>query len=236
MKVKFIPQNVEYEIKPGETVMGLAHEKGIPIRSTCNGLPSCAECRVRVTDGDWNTNPPSRKELSLIGTGYYIDQRRLSCQLLCFGDITVDTTEQIEKEGEGPVTKKFLTKVHKSSVDESHSVGGVFIEQDGQLLQELKKDVREPSGSGEMSTALSEPQRRDRHHGGGRDGGRGRDGGGRHRDRGQGGGRGRDGGQRGGHDQMQAGAQGGQSQSPRQGGEGGNQGGRRGGRGRRRRR
>lgn len=248
MKVKFVPQNVEYEIKPGETVMGLAHEKGIPIRSTCNGLPSCAECRVRVTDGDWNTNPPSRKELSLIGTGYYIDQRRLSCQLLCFGDITVDTTEQIEKEGEGPVTKKFLTKVHKSSVDESHSVGGVFIEQDGQLLQELKKDVREPSGSGEMSTALSEPQRRERHHGGGRDGGRGRDrgqGGGRGRDGGQrgGGGRdgrghqgGRDGGQRGeggGRDQMHAGGQGDPSQSPR---EGGNQGGRRGGRGRRRRR
>ena len=88
MKVKFLPQDIEIEIKQGQTVMDLAHEKGIAIRSTCNGMPSCAECRVNVVDGDWNTNPPSRKELSLIGTGYYIDQRRLSCQLLCFGDIT----------------------------------------------------------------------------------------------------------------------------------------------------
>lgn len=143
MKVKFLPQNVEFEIQPGQTVMGLAHEKGIEIRSTCNGLPSCAECRCKVVDGEWNLNPPSRKELGLIGTGFYIDQRRLSCQMLCFGDVTVDLTEQVEKAAEGPVTKKFLTKVHKASASESHSVGGVLIEQDGALLQEVKKDVRE---------------------------------------------------------------------------------------------
>ena len=131
--------------------MDCAHKNGVAIRSTCNGMPSCAECRVRVTDGDYNCNPPSRKELSLIGTGYYIDQRRLSCQLLCFGDVTIDTTEQVEKVGEGPVTKKFLTKVHKSSAQESHSLGGVLIEQDGQLLSEIKKDVSDqvqPSGGG----------------------------------------------------------------------------------------
>lgn len=141
MKVKFVPQNVEFEIQPGQSVMGLAHEKGIPIRSTCNGLPSCAECRVKVVDGEWNLNPPSRKELGLIGTGHYIDQRRLSCQMLCFGDITVDTAEQLEKANEGPVTKKFLTKVHKASAQDSHSVGGVLIEQDEKLLQELKGEA-----------------------------------------------------------------------------------------------
>lgn len=141
MKVKFVPQDVEYEIKPGQTIMDLAHEKGIAIRSTCNGMPSCAECRVRVVDGEWNVNPPSRKELSLIGTGYYIDQRRLSCQILCFGDVTVDTTEQINKEAEGPVTKKFLSKVHKESAEKSHSLGGVMLEESSQLLQELQNDV-----------------------------------------------------------------------------------------------
>lgn len=155
MKVKFVPQDVEYEIKSGQTVMDLAHEKGLPVRSTCNGLPSCAECRVRVVDGDWNTNPPSRKELSLIGTGYYIDQRRLSCQMLCFGDVTVDLSEQIEKSSEGPVTKKFLTKVQKTSAEQSHSMGGVLIEQDNQLLEELKKDVKDQPAP-EQAAGLSE--------------------------------------------------------------------------------
>ncbi len=143
MKVKFVPSQIEIEVQSGQTVMDAAHKNGVAIRSTCNGMPSCAECRVRVIEGDWNCSPPSRKELSLIGTGYYIDQRRLSCQLLCFGDITVDTTEQLEKANEGPVTKKFLTKVHKSSAQESHSLGGVLIEQDEQLLQQLKNDVRD---------------------------------------------------------------------------------------------
>lgn len=180
MKVKFMPQNVELEIKPGQSVMGLAHENNIVIRSTCNGMPSCAECRVKVTDGDWNVNPPSRKELNLIGTGYYIDQRRLSCQMQCFGDITVDTTEQIEKSAEGPVTKKFLTKVHKSSAQESHSLGGVLIEQDGKLLHELKKDVSENVGPSAGSAGLQMRDDRPNRGGGGRDGGGGnRDRGGR---------------------------------------------------------
>ncbi|MGE4133893.1 MAG: 2Fe-2S iron-sulfur cluster-binding protein [Bdellovibrionales bacterium] len=174
MKVKFMPQDVEFEIKPGQSVMDLAHEKGIEIRSTCNGMPSCAECRVKVTDGEWNLNPPSRKELNLIGTGFYIDQRRLSCQMLCFGDVTVDTAEQIEKAAEGPVTKKFLSKVHKQSPQESHSLGGVLIEQDGALLQELKADVEAvESRGGDRSANDSgggggnrQHQSRDRGHGG----------------------------------------------------------------------
>lgn len=223
MKVKFMPQNVEYEIPQGQSVMNLAHEKGIPIRSTCNGLPSCAECRVRVTDGDWNTNPPSKKELSLIGTGYYIDQRRLSCQLLCFGDITVDTTEQVEKASEGPVTKKFLNKVHKSSAAETHSVSGVLIEQDGQLLNELKADVGTGGGGEESAASLEEPKHRDR--GGRHDGQNRQSQGGQRRD-------GRSDGQGGGQNRH---AHGGRDGGPRDGGGHGG-GAHGGGSGRRRRR
>ena len=189
MKVKFLPQNVDVEIKPGQTVMSLAHDNGIVIRSACNGMPSCAECRVRVVDGDWNINPPSRKELGLIGTGYYIDQRRLSCQVQCFGDISVDTTEQIEKSAEGPVTKKFLTKVHKNSAQESHSLGGMLIEQDEKLLHELKKDVSEDVMPAATSAGLSMQESKPRGEGGGRPRPQGQ--GGQGQGQGQGRGRGR---------------------------------------------
>jgi 2Fe-2S ferredoxin len=77
--------------------MHLAHENDIHIQSVCKGLPSCAECRVRVVDGENNVVPPNEKELSLIGTAQFIDQSRLSCQLRCFGDIVVDLSEQVEK-------------------------------------------------------------------------------------------------------------------------------------------
>lgn len=138
MKVKFIPQNIELEIKPNQSVMNLAHENGIKIKSVCNGMPSCAECRVRLVEGEYNVLPPSRKEINLIGTGHFIDQRRLSCQLLCFGDITVDLTEQIEKE---KVQKRPQGYVKKDSAEESNAVIGSLLEQEGEL-------VRGGSGSG----------------------------------------------------------------------------------------
>src|SRR5438105_4160466 len=105
MKVKFVPQNVEFEIKPNQTVLQLAQEHDIHIKSVCKGLPSCAECRVRITEGEHNVLPPSTTELNLIGTSYFVDQRRLSCQIRCFGDIQVDLAEQIEK-AEQAVGKK----------------------------------------------------------------------------------------------------------------------------------
>lgn len=98
MKVKFVPQNVEFEIKPGQSVMHLAEDNGIYVKSVCRGVPSCAECRVKIVDGDNNVFPPAGEELSLIGSGWFIDRRRLSCQLQCLGDVTVDMTEQMAKQ------------------------------------------------------------------------------------------------------------------------------------------
>ncbi len=98
MKVKFVPQNVEFEIKPGQSVMHLAEDNGIYVKSVCRGVPSCAECRVKIVDGENNVFPPAGEELSLIGSGWFIDRRRLACQLQCLGDVTVDMTEQLAKQ------------------------------------------------------------------------------------------------------------------------------------------
>jgi len=152
MKVKFLPQNIELPIEPGQSVLEVAHANGIPIKSSCNGMPSCAECRVNITDGEYNVMPPSKKELSLIGTGYYIDQRRLSCQMHCFGDVTIDTKEHLDRANEGPITKKFLSRVQKSSAQESHSVGGVLIEQEESVMKELSSSVGQ-SGGGPQAQA-----------------------------------------------------------------------------------
>ena len=100
MKVKFTPQNKEFEIKPNQSVLNLAQEHDIHIQSVCKGLPSCAECRVTVVEGLENLLPPMENELDLIGTAYFVDNRRLSCQMRCFGDVVVDLSEQIDKESE----------------------------------------------------------------------------------------------------------------------------------------
>ncbi|MBX2993823.1 MAG: (2Fe-2S)-binding protein [Bdellovibrionaceae bacterium] len=97
MKIKFLPTNQEIEADPNKTLLQMCVDNKIEIRSICKGVPSCAECRVRIVGGESNVIPPNRAELSLIGTNYYLDGRRLSCQVRCFGNITVDLTEQIER-------------------------------------------------------------------------------------------------------------------------------------------
>jgi ferredoxin, 2Fe-2S len=106
MKVKFLPLNVEHEINPNESVLELAKRQGIFIKSICGGVPSCSECRVKVVAGEHNIMPPSFKEKNLIGSAYFIDRSRLSCQLKCLGDVTVDVTEQVEKQHAQPASKK----------------------------------------------------------------------------------------------------------------------------------
>jgi len=135
MKIKFLPQNVSIELDQNKSVMELARENKIPISSSCNGMCSCAECRVYVIEGEANILPPSNKEIALIGDGHSIDRRRLSCQLFCYGDITVDLSEQVEKEQKkGIIKSQFLKNISKDN-EESFSLGGLLIENDKEMDQ-----------------------------------------------------------------------------------------------------
>lgn len=144
MKVKFLPQDIELEIAPNQSVMELAHNNGIFIKSVCNGVPSCAECRVKVVEGEQNVSSPSNKELNLIGTGYFIDQRRLSCQLRCFGDLVVNLEEQVEKQKAAP--KKVLGN-RKMDLDSSHAVNAMLIDSETELKEEVEKNLQQNSGN-----------------------------------------------------------------------------------------
>ena len=104
-KVKFMPQNVELEVLAGESVLDAARRAGLYVKSICNGVPACAECRVKILEGNRNLLPPSFKEKNLIGSAYFVDGSRLSCQLKPLGDITVSLEEQIEKQNK-PQDKK----------------------------------------------------------------------------------------------------------------------------------
>lgn len=140
MKVKFLPQEIVVDIQPTETVLEVAQKNNIYIKTICNGVPSCAECRVRVVEGDHYVLPPSAKEKILIGTAHFIDQRRLSCQLHCFGDITVDLSEQVEKQKNEGLKKRLKSGV---VVDETQSRArsGNLLDQDEDLLKEIDREV-----------------------------------------------------------------------------------------------
>jgi len=125
MKVKFLPSDEEHEIEPNETILHLAQREGLHIQSVCKGLPSCAECKIQVVEGEHHVLPPSSKELQLIGTAHYVDMSRLACQLRCFGDVTVDLSQQIAKEER--VSKKPHDRMARKDGQDSKAVlGGIL--------------------------------------------------------------------------------------------------------------
>lgn len=143
-KVKFIPQNVEFEIGTTESVLLLAQKNDVHIQSICKGIPSCAECRVRIVEGEHHVIPPSSKEIELIGTAHYIDHSRLSCQLRCYGDVIIDLTEQVEKENK--VSKKVRGNSRRDP-KESKAILGSIIEEykeddDKQFVKEFVPSMR----------------------------------------------------------------------------------------------
>ena len=139
MKLKFIPQNIEVDIDPNKNVLEVSRELGLPVQSSCNGMCGCGDCRVFVKEGETNLLQPTAKELKLIGQGYYLDQRRLACQLYCFGDVVIDLSEQEERENQGKISQQFLKRTQKSSVEEARSKSDILIEDDEDIKQ-IKKE------------------------------------------------------------------------------------------------
>jgi 2Fe-2S ferredoxin len=140
MKVKFLPMNKEVEITPEQTVLEVALANQVPIRTVCKGVPACAECRVRIVEGENNVLPPAKAELNLIGSGYFVDHRRLSCQLHCYGNVTVDVSEQLAKTTDTSL-RKMRGGGKKGTVTESRAI------QDTYLLKE--KPAADAAGESE---------------------------------------------------------------------------------------
>lgn len=145
MKIKFVPQNVEVEVKPGQSVLNVAQENGISIRSVCKGVPSCAECRVGVVEGINNVLPPMDPELDLIGTAHFVENKRLACQMRCFGDMVIDLQEHVDK-GMGTV-KQPRGSIKKETTDSSARMGNVLEESEApvveiEMTEEEKKEAQ----------------------------------------------------------------------------------------------
>ena len=129
MRIKFLPSGVEIPVDPQKSLLQLATENNIKIKSICNGVPSCSECRVKIVEGMDSIPEPNKAELNLIGSSYHLDGRRLSCQVRCFGSITVDLTEQMNKSDSQKKIKGVKVKDQKD----------IHAKQDTMILAEKDK-------------------------------------------------------------------------------------------------
>lgn len=155
MKIKLMPTGQEIENDPNKTLLQVCLDNKIELKSICKGVPSCAECRVKVVAGENNLIPPAKAELSLIGTSYYLDGRRLSCQARAFGDVTLDITDHLNKDDHS--NKKLRGFRVQGTQHESKAVQGTFVlEEGGKPLPPPEasrnsepRPSREPRGQGQ---------------------------------------------------------------------------------------
>jgi len=70
--------------RPGDTVMEVLRDAGLPIEAVCGGCCVCATCHVYVSP-DWvpRLDPPARGEVALLEGCLHYDAEasRLGCQI-----------------------------------------------------------------------------------------------------------------------------------------------------------
>jgi len=94
-KVKFLPANVVFDVKAGESILDIALNHGVPIQHACGGFCACTTCHCEVMEGQSNLEAPDSDELERLEV---LDDRRpnsrLSCQSKVKGDVTVFIVNQ----------------------------------------------------------------------------------------------------------------------------------------------
>ena len=112
--IKFVNEKKTIEVEPGTNLRRAARQEGVNVYNdignvvNCMGLGSCGTCRVFITKGIENTNPPGLKERLRVLLGPLLffwrigheKELRLSCQTRVYGDIEVVTHPESNWHGE----------------------------------------------------------------------------------------------------------------------------------------
>ena len=74
---------------PGTTVLDISRQGNIPHASVCGGRGRCSTCRIRISAGADNLDPPSDAELAVLLRVGAAAGTRLACQVPAMTDMTV---------------------------------------------------------------------------------------------------------------------------------------------------
>ncbi|MFX3675711.1 MAG: 2Fe-2S iron-sulfur cluster-binding protein [bacterium] len=108
-----LPEGKTISLSSETPVMEALRDEEIYIKSSCGGVASCSDCVVKVIEGAEHCNPPPFEETRLLGNVFHITKERLSCQLKCTGDLTIDISRHDKAADEDKLknkTSSFVTK------------------------------------------------------------------------------------------------------------------------------
>lgn len=87
--IYYLPDKIEIELKPDETLLQGALRAGIPHINVCGGIGRCSTCRVIVLEGLENCSPPSKDEQAIRDMLKLPPHVRLACQTTVTGPVKV---------------------------------------------------------------------------------------------------------------------------------------------------
>ena len=89
-KVKFLPNDVEFEVAEGTILLDAALDNNIDIDHNCGGNCACCTCHVIVEEGLENLNKMTEDEEDMLDEAEDLaDNSRLACQCVVSNNLVV---------------------------------------------------------------------------------------------------------------------------------------------------
>ena len=109
-KNRVLPEDHTLDAEPGETILEVAQEVGIPVGSNCGGVCGCSTCHVYIVRGLDSLDEMDDAEEDRLDLGFDVKlNSRLGCQARVNDqDLVVDVTEESLKAffDENPAIRK----------------------------------------------------------------------------------------------------------------------------------
>jgi uncharacterized 2Fe-2S/4Fe-4S cluster protein (DUF4445 family) len=114
-QIYFTPSGLKYRSEQGETLLQVAQDAGVAIRSLCGGYGQCHQCWVEISEGKHskfgvdckakNVSGITSIERQLIADNPRYKGKRLACQTCIQGDLVIDVPEE-SQEHKAYISKK----------------------------------------------------------------------------------------------------------------------------------
>jgi len=88
-RIRILPDDVEIEALPGETVLAAALRAGVPHLHLCGGNAHCSTCRIELREGADQCAPQTAAEQRIAQRLHFQPGLRLACQTVVQGPMTV---------------------------------------------------------------------------------------------------------------------------------------------------
>jgi ferredoxin len=99
------------DVPEGQRLVLAIESQGIPIGHRCGGFARCTTCRVEFQEGEPDTM--TKAEYSVLSTRDLLGKARLSCQIVCDHDMSVQPLmtkdNQPEWDSTGPTPQDTVT-------------------------------------------------------------------------------------------------------------------------------